>query len=90
MNYSVAKRKNFELVHRGRSSQFSKILKEIKTLSPDAAIIIEPTNTESQREIYNRMKSNVGKWKERHGLKHVSVHLTKDGKVALYRESARR
>jgi hypothetical protein len=84
MIYKVVKRVDLAMVSPGKRSPLSKLRAQLQDLKEDDAVLIETDTPEVQRAVYRRMRSNVTKWHTRYGLKSVSVHLTKDGHVALY------
>jgi hypothetical protein len=86
MHTRLIKRTDLDMATPGRQSPLSGLLKQIKALKKNEVLIIE-TGQALQRAVAQRVRNNIFKWKFRYGLKHVSVHITKDGNVALYYDS---
>lgn len=83
MNYRVERRtQEPDYVVPGKQSPMTDLLTRLQSLKKHERIVVETTPL-TQRQVARRLRSNIFKWKQRKGLKHVSVHIKKDGNVAL-------
>jgi len=83
MKYRIVKQEDLKISSPGVVSILSKLRAELFKMTAKDSIVIETDTPEMQKLIHRRMRTNIQHWKTRNGLKHVSVHLTTDGNVAL-------
>lgn len=82
LHYRIAKRTDEEIISPGRFSHLSGLRKRLAKIKKDQMIIVE-TDTETQRLISRRLRSNIFKWKRRYSIRPICVRILKDGRIRL-------
>ena len=82
VGHQTVKKSSSRTMLPGRKSPLSALIVRLKRLKPNKMIVLDTTSAD-QKIVALRLRSNIFKWKKRHGLGHVSVHQRKDGKIQL-------
>lgn len=84
MKYRIAKHDDLKIsATPGRPSILSSLRADLFKLKANTPILIETETPELQKLVHRKMRHNIQHWKKRNGLKHISVHYTDEGNVAL-------